>query len=61
MATPTDAEISRVVAGYTRANEAAAYAESMTFQMQQVSGDNYQMIWSTAYNGRFVPNKNEEE
>ena len=60
MATPTDAEISRVVAAYTRADEAPNYAASIVCQMQQESGDNYSMIWSTAYNGPFVPIKMEE-
>lgn len=57
MATPTDAEISRVVAGYTRAGAAADYADTIVCQMEQVDGDNYQMRWSNAYNGNFVPNK----
>lgn len=61
MATPTDSEISRVVAGYTRADGAADYAESIVCQMEQESGDNYRMIWSNAYSGGFVPNKTEED
>ena len=60
MANPTDENISRVVAGYNRAVAAADYADTIVCQMQQVSGDNYQMLWSTEYTGPFEPNKEED-
>lgn len=56
MATPTEQEIERVVSGYDRASGAADYAATITCEMQQVSGDNYQMRWSTRYDGPFEPN-----
>lgn len=55
MAAPTPAEISRVIAGYNRADNAADYADTIVCEMQQVSGDNYRMVWSTEYNGPFMP------
>lgn len=57
MATPTQEEINRVINGYDRADGAADYADTIVCEMQQVSGENYQMVWSTEYNGGFEPNK----
>ena len=57
MAAPTQEEINRVISGYDRASGAADYADTIVCEMEQVSGDNYRMIWSTGYNGGFEPNK----
>jgi hypothetical protein len=57
MAEPTQEEINRVINGYNEADEAADYADTIVCEMQQVSGDNYMMKWSTEYNGSFEPNK----
>lgn len=57
MSAPTPEEINRIVAGDNRASAAADYAETIVCEMQQVSGDNYCMVWSTEYNGQFVPNR----
>lgn len=56
MATPTESEIETVVDGYNRANGAADYADTIKCQMQQITGDNYKMLWSTVYNGSFESN-----
>lgn len=57
MAEPTQTEINRVINGYNRAIGAADYADTIVCEMQQVSGDNYRMVWSTEYGGGFEPNK----
>ena len=59
MAEPTQEEINRVISGYDRASGAADYADTILCEMQQVSGDNYQMAWSTEYSGGFAPKKTE--
>lgn len=56
MATPTESEIETVVDGYNRAIGAADYADTVKCQMQQITGDNYKMLWSTVYNGSFESN-----
>lgn len=56
MSTPTQYEISRVVDGYQRANEASNYADTIVCEMQLVEDENYRMVWSTEYNGPFTPN-----
>lgn len=57
MAEPTQADINRVINGYNLADGAADYADTIVCEMQQVSGDNYRMVWSTEYSGGFEPNK----
>ena len=57
MSAPTEEEIDRVISGYNRAGGAADYADTIVCEMEQVSGDNYRMVWSTQYNGGFEPNK----
>lgn len=57
MATPTEEEIERVISGYDRASAAPGYVDSIVCEMQQVSGDNYEMVWSNEYNGNFEPNR----
>lgn len=57
MSAPTQEEIDRVISGYDRADGAANYADSIVCEMQQLSDDNYKMVWSTEYNGSFEPNK----
>lgn len=59
MAEPTQADINRVINGYNMADGAADYADTIVCEMQQVSGDNYRMVWSTEYSGGFKPNKTE--
>lgn len=59
MAEPTQAEINRVINGYNLADAAADYADTIVCEMQQVSGDNYRMVWSTEYSGGFKPNETE--
>ena len=56
MSNPTEQDISRVVSGYNRAAEAIVYGESIVCEMHLIENDNYIMIWSTEYNGPFVPN-----
>ena len=57
MSAPTPEDINRIVAGDNRASAAADYAATSVCEMQQVEGDNYSMVWSTEYNGPFVPNR----
>lgn len=56
MANPTESEIDRIISGMNRASDAADYGETIRCEMQQVAGDNYQMLWSTQYSGPFEPN-----
>lgn len=57
MAEPTQAEINRVVNGFNLVDGAADYADSIVCEMQQISGENHRMIWTTENSGRFEPNK----
>lgn len=57
MSVPTESEIDRVINGYNHANDAANYAETIKLDIQLLESENYQMIWSTEYNGPFTPNK----
>lgn len=57
MAVPTQEDINRVIDGYNLAIGAADYADTIVCDMQNVSGDNYRMVWSTEYSGGFEPNK----
>ena len=57
MAQPTQEEIDRIINGYNRAEDAADYADTIVCEMQQVSGENYGMLWSTEYTGPFEPNE----
>ena len=57
MAEPTQGDINRVINGYNLADGAADYADTIVCEMQQVSGDNYRMVWSTEYSGGFEPDK----
>ena len=59
MAAPTQEDINRVITGYTLADGAADYADTIVCEMQQVSGDNYRMVRSTQYSGGFTPNRTE--
>ena len=59
MAAPTQEDIDRVINGYNLADGAADYADTILCEMQQVSGDNYRMVWSTEYSGGFAPDKTE--
>lgn len=45
----TQAEVDRVLAAYDNAKTAADYAESIVMEMQQVSGDDYRMVWTNQY------------
>lgn len=49
MAQPTQEEVDRVIAAYDNAKEGAKYAESIVVEMQLNEGDDYTMVWSTAY------------
>lgn len=53
----TESEINRVVAGYNIAGDAADYGATVVCDVQQISGDNYRMVWTTEYNGKFEPNE----
>lgn len=45
----TQAEVDRVMAAYDIAKEAPDYAESIVLEMQQVSGEDYKMVWTNQY------------
>lgn len=55
MATPTEKDINRVISGYDQADLAADYADTLVVEMQQISGDEYKMVWNNEYSGNFVP------
>lgn len=59
MAAPGQDDINRVISGYDRADGAADYADTIVCEMENISGDNYQMKWSTEYSGGFEPNRAE--
>jgi hypothetical protein len=57
MSEPTESDINRVVHGYDLADAAADYGQTIVCQTENISGDNYRMVWSTEYSGGFEPNK----
>ena len=57
MADPTQAEINQVINGLNLATGAADYADTIVCEMQNISGENYRMVWSEEYHGGFEPNK----
>ena len=46
---PTQQEVTEVIAGYENAKAMADYADSIVFEMQQNSGDDYTMVWTNQY------------
>ena len=46
MAQPTGQEVTRVITGYENAVAAVEYVDSLVLEMQQISGDDYKMVWS---------------
>lgn len=47
----TQAEVDRVLAAYDNAQQGKDYSETIIMETQQISGDEYRMIWSTLYTG----------
>lgn len=45
----TQEEADRVLAAYDNAKTAKDYADSIVIEMQQNSGDDYTMVWTTRY------------
>ena len=45
----TQEEVDRVLAAYAIAKEAPDYVESIVLEMQQVSGEDYRMVWTSQY------------
>ena len=48
-------DVNRIVTGYIAAQEATEYAGAVTMEMQQISGDDYEMVWTAAYDGEYPP------
>lgn len=55
MANPTSQEIDEIVNGQNQAQNAADYADTVKMEMQLISEENYQMVWTVTYTGPFVP------
>ena len=55
MSAPEQKDINRIISGYNQADSAADYADTLVVEMQQMSGDEYRMVWSNRYSGDFVP------
>lgn len=49
MAQPTQQEVDRVIAGYENAKKSIQYAETIVIETQNNTGEDYTMVWSTAY------------
>lgn len=50
MSTPaTQEQVDQVLAAYENALAAPGYADSLVFEMQQVSGTDYKMVWTNQY------------
>lgn len=50
MATPTQKDVDRVVAGYENAKGAIEYARTIIAEMEQITGsEDYDMVWTTEY------------
>ena len=49
MSQPTQQEVTRIITGYENASDAVEYAASIVIEMQQNSGDDYTMVWTTKY------------
>lgn len=48
MSQATQQEVDRVITAYENAKEAKKYADSFVMEMQQNSGEDYTMVWTTA-------------
>lgn len=49
------AAIDRIINGYKNAEDAAEYAEALTLDVEQNSGSDYTLVWTTAYSGDYPP------
>lgn len=50
-----ESDIERIVTAYNRANDGTDYAETIVCETRIIDGDNFRMLWSTRYDGEFVP------
>lgn len=41
-------DVERIVEGYHRAENAADYADTIVLEAEQISDDNYRLVWTTA-------------
>lgn len=48
----TPADINRIISGYERAKDDAAWAATVKFEMQQQADGSYKFVISEFYNGR---------
>lgn len=55
MSAPTQAEIERILSGINQADAAMDYVDHQLCEMQEISGDDYKMVWSTKTRGDFPP------
>lgn len=55
MSAPTQAEIERILEGMNQAEAATDYVNHQLCEMQLVSDDDYNMVWSTTTRGDFPP------
>lgn len=53
--TPTEERVNSLLAAIATAQAAKDYATAQVCEAQQVSGDNYCMVWSTETRGDFPP------
>lgn len=45
----------RVMNGYIKANDAANFGEAVVADMELISGEDYKMVWTEAYNSTYPP------
>ena len=51
------AGINEVMNAYEDAQEASEYAEALVLDLELISGTDYRVVWSTAYDGNYPTEK----
>ena len=53
----TGADVEKIIAGYQYTQDAISYADAIVIEAQLNENDDYTMVWTSAYNGAFPPEK----
>lgn len=52
-----DTDLNRVMNGYISARDAAEYEEALVLDEEQITADDYRMVWTDTYSGDYPPVK----
>lgn len=54
MANPTQEQVNQVLSAYDLAVAAPGYVDTVIMDAEQISGDDYRMVWTDEYTGDFI-------